>query len=139
MALARGEYDIDKLTGFVISQCIKIHTRLGPGCLESVYEEVLCYELSRAGCDFRRQLVLPIQYEELTIPKAYKVDLLIENCLVAELKSVFPLPPVFFNQVQTQLSLLDLRYGILLNFKVPRMREGIYRVYNNKGRKSLLI
>jgi GxxExxY protein len=139
VALPQGEYDIDELTGFIIRQCIKIHTRLGPGCLESVYEEVLCYELSRAGCEFRRQLVLPIQYEELTIPRAYKVDLLIENCLVAELKSVFPLPPVFFNQVQTQLVLLDLRYGILLNFKVPRMREGIYRVYNNKGRNSLLI
>jgi GxxExxY protein len=128
---------INELTEIVIGVCIKIHTKIGPGCFERVYEEVLHYELNKLGIDIQRQLLLPIDYEELYIKDAYKIDLLIENRLVVELKSVHPLPPVYFNQVQTQLSLLNLKHGMLINFKVQKMKDGIHRVFNNNGSEML--
>lgn len=126
---------INELTEIVIGLCIKIHSKVGPGCFERVYEEILHYELLNLGLNVQRQVLLPIEYEELLIKDAYKIDLLIENNLVCELKSVYPLPPVYFNQVHTQLSLLNLKHGILINFKVPKMKEGIHRVFNNNGRE----
>lgn len=128
---------INDLTELVIGLCIKIHSRIGPGCFEKVYEEILYYELTKLGLVVKRQLLLPVDYEELYIKDAYKIDLLLENRLVIELKSVHPLPPVYFNQVQTQLSLLNLKHGMLVNFKVPKMKEGIHRVYNNFGKEEL--
>jgi GxxExxY protein len=128
---------INDLTELVIGLCIKIHSRIGPGCFEKVYEEILYYELTKLGLVVKRQLLLPVDYEELYIKDAYKIDLLLENRLVIELKSVHPLPPVYFNQVQTQLSLLNLKHGMLVNFKIPKMKEGIHRVYNNFGKEEL--
>lgn len=129
--------NINELTEIVIGLCIKIHSRIGPGCFEKVYEEVLYYELTKLGLLVKRQLLLPVDYEELYIKDAYKIDLLVDNRLVLELKSVHPLPPVYFNQVQTQLSLLNLKNGMLINFKVPKMKEGIHRVFNNFGKEEL--
>lgn len=129
--------DINTLTGIVVDLCIKIHSRIGPGCFEKVYEEILFYELTKLGLKVERQLLLPVKYEEMQIENAYKLDLLVEEMLVLELKSVNPLPPVFFKQIRTQLSLLDLKYGMLLNFKVELMKEGIHRVFNNHGRIKL--
>ena len=128
---------IDDLSNLVINLCIKIHTRIGPGCFEKVYEEILYYELIQAGIKVERQMLLPIQYEDLHIRNAYKLDLLIDNKLIAELKSVYPLPPVHFNQLQTHLVLTNLKHGLLLNFKVPLMKDGIHRVFNNKGREEM--
>jgi len=128
--------DINKLTGIVVDLCIKIHSKVGPGCFERVYEEILYYELCKLGIEVKRQLLLPIEYEKLHIQKAYKLDLLVENKLVVELKSVFPLPPVYFNQLHTHLSLLNLKHGMLINFKVALMKEGIHRVFNNFGKEE---
>ncbi len=128
---------IDELTNLVINLCIKIHSRIGPGCFEKVYEEILYYELAQANVKVERQLLLPVEYEELHLKNAYKLDLLIDDKLIAELKSVHPLPPVYFNQLQTHLVLTNLKHGILLNFKVPLMKDGIYRVFNNKGREDI--
>ena len=129
---------IDDLTNLVINLCIKIHTRIGPGCFEKVYEEILFYELIRSEIKVERQLLLPINYEEFNIRRAYKLDLLVDNKLVVELKSIHPLPPVFYNQLQTHLVLTNLKHGLLLNFKVPLMKDGIHRVFNNKGREQIL-
>lgn len=129
--------DIDKLTGIVINLCIKIHSKIGPGCFERVYEEILYYELTRLGFKVERQLLLPIVYEDLKIDDAYKLDLLVEDMLVIELKTAYPLPPVFFKQIRTQLTLLDLKHGMLLNFKVELMKDGIHRVFNNHGKLRL--
>ena len=125
--------EINQLTSLVIKSCIEIHSSVGPGCFEKVYEEILYYELHKAGLEVKRQLLLPVAYEELFIEDAYKLDLLVENRLILELKSIYPLPPVYFNQVQTQLALLNLKHGMLINFKVPLMKDGIYRVFNNRG------
>ena len=129
--------NINKLTGIVVDLCIKIHSRIGPGCFERVYEEILYFELAKLGLNVQRQLLLPIQYDELHIRDAYKIDLLVENKLVLELKSVNPLPPVYFNQIRTQLSLLNLKNGMLINFKVELMKDGIHRVFNNFGREEI--
>ena len=128
---------IDELTKVVIGLCIKIHSKIGPGCFERVYEEILYYELTKLGYKVLRQLLLPIDYEKLHIKDAYKIDLLIEDKLVVELKSIHPLPLVYFNQVQTQLSLIGLKNGMLVNFKVTKMKDGIHRVFNNKGTEAL--
>ena len=129
--------DINELTGIVVDVCIKIHSKIGPGCFERVYEELLYYELTKRGIGVKRQILLPIDYEELHIERAYKLDLLVEEKLILELKTLHPLPTVSFDQIRTHLSLLDLKYGMLLNFKVSLMKDGIHRVFNNKGRESL--
>ena len=81
--------------------------------------------------------MLPISYEELKIEKTYKLDMLVENKLILELKKMYPMPPVSFDQIRTHLSLTDLKYGMLLNFKVSLMKDGIHRVFNNTGKESL--
>ena len=129
--------EINQLTGLVVDSCIKIHSRIGPGCFERVYEEVLYYELSKRGILVKRQILLPIDYEELHIKKGYKLDMLVEEKLILELKTLHPLPPVSFDQIRTHLSLLNLKYGMLLNFKVSLMRDGIHRVFNNHGRERM--
>ena len=129
--------DINTLTGIVIELCIKIHSKIGPGCFERVYEEILYYELTKLGFKVERQILLPIAYEDLKIDNAYKLDLLVEGMLVLELKTLHPLPPVYFKQIRTHLSLLNLKHGMLLNFKVELMKDGIHRVFNNHGRLKL--
>jgi len=128
---------INDLTGTIVDLCIKIHSKIGPGCFEKVYEEILYYELTQLGLNVQRQVLLSIDYEKLHIENAYKLDLLIENMLVLELKTLDPLPPVYFKQLRTHLSLLHLKHGMLVNFKVDLMKDGIHRVFNNFGRESL--
>jgi GxxExxY protein len=128
---------INVLTGVIVDLCIKIHNRVGPGCFERVYEEILYYELIKVGYKVQRQVMLPIQYDSLVIDNAYQLDLIVEDMLVLELKSVHPMHPVFFKQIRTQLSLLNLKHGFILNFKNDLMKDGIHRVYNNFGRETL--
>ena len=125
--------EINDLTGNVLDACIKIHTEIGPGCFEKVYEETLYYELSKRNLQVEQQIVLPIEYEGLTIYDAYKIDLLVENRLVLEIKSVERINPVHFKQVRTYLKLMKLKNGILLNFNVEWMKDGFHRVFNNDG------
>lgn len=129
--------EIQDLTGLVVDLAINIHSKIGPGCFEKVYEEILYYELNKAGIKCHRQLFLPIEYESLNIENAYKLDLLVDNRLVIELKSVAILPSVYFKQLKTQLALLNLKHGMILNFKVNLMKDGIHRVYNNFGNEEL--
>lgn len=91
--------DINKLTGIVVDVCIKIHSKIGPGCFERVYEEILYYELIKLGINTERQVLLPLEYESLVIKDAYKLDLFLEKKLVLELKSIYPLPSVYFKQI----------------------------------------
>jgi GxxExxY protein len=127
----------NELTAVIVDRCIKIHSKIGPGCFERVYEEILYYELVKLGYKVERQLLLPINWDKLLIKDAYKIDLLVEDMLVLELKSVHPLPPVYFNQIRTHLSLHNLKHGMLLNFKVVLMKDGINRAFNNVGKETL--
>jgi GxxExxY protein len=122
--------DIDTVTGIVLDSCIKIHTLIGPGCFEKVYEETLNYELY----EVKRQSLMPICYERLFIQDAYKMDLLVEKKLIIEVKSIERLAPVHFRQVMTYLKLSGIKNGLLLNFNVELMKYGFNRVFNNEGK-----
>ena len=126
--------DINLLTGTVLDACIKIHTTIGPGCFERVYEEALYYEMTKRGISIERQVLMPITYETLFIEDAYRIDLLLEQQLVLEIKSLERLAPVHFKQVMTYLKLSKLKNGILLNFNVEWMKDGFNRVFNNDGK-----
>jgi GxxExxY protein len=128
--------DLNKLTGLVVDACIKIHTVIGPGCFERVYEEALYYELIMRDVKVSRQVTMGIRYVDLEIPDAYKIDLIVERSLILEIKSLERLAPVHFKQVITYLKLANLKNGILLNFNVEWMKDGIHRVFNNEGAYS---
>jgi GxxExxY protein len=121
----------DELSGFVLGACIEIHNQLGPGLLESAYEECLCYELSQAGLKFERQWPLPVLYKNVKLDCGYRVDLIVEDKLVLELKAVEQLLPIHEAQLLTYLKLSGRGCGLLINFNVPRLKEGIRRIVNN--------
>ena len=125
--------EIDNLTGIVLNTCIKVYSKVGPGCFEKVYEEILYYEFYKIGLYVERQLLMPISYDELLIDDAYRIDLLLENKLIIEIKSVEYLIAVHFKQIKTYLKLMNLKNGILLNFNTDLMKEGFHRVFNNSG------
>lgn len=126
--------EINTLTGTVLDACIKIHTAIGPGCFEKVYEEALYYELTKRNVNTERQILMPIKYEQLSIEDAYRIDLIAEKVLIIELKSIERLAPVHFKQVMTYLKLSGLKNGLLLNFNVEWMKDGFHRVFNNDGK-----
>ena len=119
--------DINKLTEKVLKLAFDVHSELGAGLLESTYEACLFYELTRHNVKVERQKVLPICYNNITLDDGYRIDLLIEDRLIIELKSVESLMPVHSAQVLTYLKLSKLKYGLLLNFNVSSLRYGIKR------------
>ena len=112
----------------IVDAAIKVHKTLGPGLLESVYEACLCYELSKRQIPFRRQVSLPVRYEDILIEAGYRVDVIADECVIIELKSVDGIIPVHEAQLLTHLKLSSIRLGLLLNFNVPLMRHGIKRM-----------
>jgi GxxExxY protein len=114
----------------VVDAAFKIHTTLGPGLLESVYEAVLDFELQRRGLQVARQIGLPVNYEGVKLELGFRIDLIINNKLIIEVKSVESLAPVHKKQLLTYLRLTDLRLGLLINFNVERIKDGIQRVVN---------
>jgi GxxExxY protein len=121
----------NELTERVIGACIEIHRALGPGLLESAYEECLCHELSVAGIKFERQKPLPVRYKEVNLECGYRLDLVVEQKLIVELKAVESLLPIHEAQLLTYLKLSDLTLGLLINFNVPVLKSGIKRIANN--------
>ena len=121
----------NELTERVIGACIQIHRALGPGLLESAYEECLCYELSRAGIKFERQKPLPVHYKEVNLECGYRLDLVVEQKLIVELKAVDEIAPIHEAQLLTYLKLSGLTLGLLINFNVPVLKSGIKRIANN--------
>jgi GxxExxY protein len=117
----------DPLSFRVIGAAIQVHRVLGPGLLESVYEECLAYELSKRGICFERQKSIPVQYEEVMLDCGFRIDLLVENCLILELKAVSEFIPVHAAQILTYMKLAGCRKGLLINFNVPVLIEGIER------------
>ncbi|MBI3270296.1 MAG: GxxExxY protein [Planctomycetes bacterium] len=123
--------DINLVTERIIGAAIEVHRVLGPGLLESVYQECMCYELSKAGLQFRKQVQLPIRYKEVTLESELRLDLLVEECVVVELKAVEHIIPVFQAQLLTQLKLTGKKIGLLINFNVPVLKQGLVRMVNN--------
>jgi GxxExxY protein len=119
---------LNDLTGKVIGLCIEIHRELGPGLLESAYEECLAYELPKAGLRFERQRPLPVRYKEVQLDCGYRLDLVVEDALIIELKAVTELHPIHEAQLLTYLKLGRKSLGLLVNFNVPILKQGVKRV-----------
>ena len=120
--------DINTLSSKVIGAAIEVHKVLGPGLLESAYEECICHELNIGGVSFERQKPLPLVYKGRNLDCGYRFDLVVENAIVVELKSCNNIEPIHQAQLLTYLKLSGLKLGLLLNFNVPVMRDGIVRV-----------
>jgi len=114
----------------IIASAMKVHTALGPGLLESAYETCLIYELEKQGVPVRRQALIPIRFEDLTIDNGYRADLLVGDRVVVELKAVESILPVHRGQLLSYLRLGGFKLGYLLNFNVARLRDGIVRMAN---------
>ena len=120
----------NEIATVVLDAAFKIHTNLGPGLLESVYEAVLAYELTKRGVVVRRQVPIPIRHEGLSFEEGFRADLLAGESVVVELKSVETLAPVHGKQVLTQLRLSGHRLGLLINFGEVHLKDGIKRIAN---------
>ena len=120
--------DPNELTRAVIGAAIEVHRSLGPGLLESAYEECLCRELELRGIAFERQKPLPLEYKGLKLECGYRVDLVIDGTVVVEIKSVEALLPIHEAQLLTYMKLGGWKVGLLINFNVPVLRQGIRRL-----------
>lgn len=124
------ERDIDEITGIIVDSAYKIHVGLGPGLLESVYEVVLAQALERRGLLVERQKTLSFEYDGIWFTEGLRVDLLVENKVVVELKSTEKNIPLYYKQVTTYIRLLNLPVGLLINFGTEKFNDGIKRVVN---------
>jgi GxxExxY protein len=121
----------NELSRIVFNDALKVHRNLGPGLLESSYEECLFYELQKSGLLIERHKPLPLIYEDIKLDIGYRVDLLIERKLIIELKSVETLNDIHFAQLLTYLKLSNCKLGLLINFNVTLIKNGIKRIANN--------
>ena len=122
----------NKLTEAIISAAMRVHTELGPGVLESAYEACLAYELSQLGYQVERQKELPIHYHGICIDAGYRIDLLINDEVIVELKAVENIQPIHHAQLLSYLRLAGKRIGLLLNFHAVHLRDGITRKINDR-------
>lgn len=123
--------EIDDITGEIVDAAFKLHTGLGPGLLESVYETVLARDLDRRGLKVERQKLVSFEYEGMRFDEGLRLDLLVEEQVIVELKSVEKLSPVHSKQLLTYLRLMHLPVGLLINFGAATLKEGIHRIVNN--------
>lgn len=121
----------NRLSKAIIGAAIEVHRNLGPGLLESAYEECLCRELSIQDIVFERQKPLPLSYKGVKLDCGYRLDVVVEGLVVLELKATDRIEPIHEAQLLTYLKLSDLRLGILINFNVPVLKNGIRRIVNN--------
>ena len=118
----------DPLTGKIIGYAIEVHKHLGPGLLESAYEECLAHELSINGVEFHRQVPIPVTYKGLNLDCGYRIDIIVEGSLILELKSVERILPIHEAQLLTYMKLSQISVGLLINFNVPLIRDGLKRL-----------
>ena len=121
---------INEITNEIIGSAIEVHKELGPGLLESAYEECLAFELREKGLEIERQKELPIKYKQVQLDFAYRLDIVAENKVIVELKSVESLLPIHTAQLLSYLKLSKLKVGLLVNFNVPQLTNGVKRVVN---------
>ena len=121
----------NEISGIVVDSAMKVHTALGPGLLESAYEACLTHELTKRGLNVERQKLLPLRYDGVIVEAGYRLDMLVENLVIIELKAVEGINDIHKAQILSYLKLSDMRLGLLLNFNVKRMVQGIHRFANN--------
>ena len=122
--------EFDKLSNRVIGCALEVHKHLGPGLLESTYEQCFAHELRTAGIPFALQYPLPVEYKGIKLDCGYRVDLLIDNTIIVELKSADKILPIHEAQLLTYMKLSDITIGLLMNFNVKYMKDGIKRMVN---------
>ena len=120
----------NEISSRIVCAAVEVHRALGPGLLETAYEECLCHELTLFGLYFERQSPLPVSYKGKLLDCSYRLDVVVEKKVILELKSVSRFEPIHDAQLLTYLKLTGLKLGLLLNFNVPLMREGIRRIVN---------
>ncbi|MEB3885128.1 GxxExxY protein [Lyngbya sp. CCY1209] len=123
--------ELNEISGRVIGAAITVHRELGPGLLESAYEKCLAYELRQRGLTVEEQIPVPVVYKGIKLECGYRLDLLVEKRIIVELKAVDALLPIHDAQLLTYLKLCKLRLGLLINFNVPILKNGIKRLLNN--------
>ena len=119
---------VTDITGQIIGLAIKVHRRLGPGLLESVYEKCLCWELEREGLAYARQVLLDVVYEDMHIPGAYRADIIVQRSTLVEIKAIERILPVHEAQTLTYLRLSGRTYALLLNFNSVLLKDGLRRL-----------
>ena len=120
----------NEIAAIVVDAALKVHRTLGPGLLESVYQATLSYELQKRGLRVAQQVALPVYYDSIKLNLGFRVDVLVADKVIIEIKSIESLAPVHRKQVETYLRLMDLRLALLINFNVELIRDGIQRVVN---------
>lgn len=123
--------EINDVTGTVVDAAMKVHTALGPGLLESAYQACVAYELRQRGLNVQTEVPVPIVYGDVRLEVGYRIDLLVEESVVVELKAVEKLLPIHEAQLLSYLKLSDNRVGLLINFHVEHLKDGIKRRVNN--------
>ena len=123
--------EIEEIAKKIVATAIKVHTALGPGLLESAYQKCMEYDLKNDGLQVACELVLPIRYGEIAIDAGYRIDMIVENAVIIEHKTVERLLPIHEAQLLTYLKMKNCKLGFILNWNVPRMKDGIKRMVNN--------
>ena len=124
--------NINLITADIVDLCFKIHSKLGPGLFESVYEKILIHELERKGYEIENQKHIPVIWEGTEMDFGFRADIIVENRVIIEIKSVEKLNEVHFKQILTYLKVLNIKLGLLINFNESLIKYGIRRVINNK-------
>jgi GxxExxY protein len=122
--------DENEVSGIVIGSAVEVHKHLGPGLLEAIYRDCLVYELSARGIRAVKEVGLPVRYKGLEFPGGYRADLIVEDLIIVELKAVDAPSPIFTAQLLSYLKMSELKLGLLINFNVVRLTEGVKRVVN---------
>ncbi|MCE2894451.1 MAG: GxxExxY protein [Flammeovirgaceae bacterium] len=120
----------NELSRIIVHSCFKIHSELGPGLLESVYEELLSYELKKQNLNFSRQQGIPVVYENVKLDLGFRSDIIVENKVIVEIKSVELIAPVHQKQLLTYLRITGIKLGLLVNFNEALIKDGIQRIVN---------
>lgn len=123
--------EINEITGIIIEESIRIHRDIGPGLMEKVYEELLAYRLAKRGLDVKRQQKIELIYEEIKLDVDLRFDLMVENKVLVDLKSKETVPPVDYKIFKTYLRLTEISIGLVINFNVEYLKDGIKRIANN--------
>ena len=121
----------NEISGLVLDACFKVHSHFGPGLFESVYKESLCVELNKMGLHFMKEVGIPVTYDNINLELGFRADIIVENKILIELKSIESIAPVHKKQLLTYLRLTNLKLGLLINFNEAHLKEGITRIVNN--------
>ena len=121
---------LNHYSGQIVNSAMKVHSRIGPGLLESAYEACLVYELKNRGLNISTQVALPVEYDEIKLDVGYRIDILVENLIIVELKSVEKIRSIHIAQTLSYIKLSKLKLGLLINFNTVSLKYGIHRIVN---------